>query len=756
MPVRPLGTPTNTLRTVLAEASPATNQLRESAWSLAAVARRTDVRLGLLWLALGGGLAILTTRVVDWYVMTDELLYERLAIGVVHQGSLLPHIHGELIGNINQLYPLLLAPLFHGTLVPPALHQAHVLNAFVMSSASIPAFLLAWRVTRSTRLSYLVAVLSVCIPWIALSSFLMTEVVAYPAFLWAVLALHHAAVSPSLRADLVMVLALGVAALARTQFSVLLVVVPVALFIHQLAFTRTRSPLRRAGVAARELALAHRQLAIAYAAFAVAAGVLLLGHWLSGALGTYSVTAKGDLVPSGMGRSLLEHLAPLGLGLGILPFVLGVAWLLSAVVGSRIREQQAFASIATVTLVALLLEVTSYDLRFGQGRLHDRYLFYVVPLVLIAFAALVRDGHSSPWSLFVSSALLAAAFAVVPVVRYGKLNVDSPVAALNGTLLSLGGSVNGARLLLVFTTIAAVLLLVLVSRLGRRRQLVAALLAIGCLAIPAQAALAFTRLLTVDGTSGRPITLDQGVVFDWIDRKLGPGAKATMVPYPILYGNYWENVAYWWNVEFWNASVQRAATYESAFSGTPETFPKIELSFDRSTGRANASPSAYSVEGISETRFHLAGKQLGEDRGIELIQNAQPWRADWLAFDLYRDGWTIPRVVGTIRVFAAPGQTGPMARFLTISVRGPQDLAARGFHVASNAADWRGKADEKGVSNQIAVCVPPHGFADVHVSTRRFSPIYGDPRSEESFVSYARSGGVLVTQIALADETRPC
>jgi hypothetical protein len=31
--------------------------------------------------------------------------------------------------------------------------------------------------------------------------------------------------------------------------------------------------------------------------------------------------------------------------------------------------------------------------------------------------------------------------------------------------------------------------------------------------------------------------------------------------------------------------------------------------------------------------------------------------------------------------------------------------------------------------------------------------IYGDPKSEETFVSYARSGGVRVTGIALADET---
>ena len=131
---------------------------------------------------------MLTTRVADWYVMTDELLYERLALSVTQLHSPLPHVHGELIGNINQLYPLLLAPLLAGRLVPHGLHDAHVLNALVMSSACIPAALLARRVTGSTRLAYVVGVLTVCMPWIALSSFLMTESVAYPAFAWALLA----------------------------------------------------------------------------------------------------------------------------------------------------------------------------------------------------------------------------------------------------------------------------------------------------------------------------------------------------------------------------------------------------------------------------------------------------------------------------------------------------------------------------------------------------------------------------------------
>jgi len=724
--------------------------------SVLAVTQRIELPLVALWLALAGGLAAITSQVADWYVMTDELLYERLAISIASLSSPLPYIHGELIGNVNQLYPLLLAPLFHDRLVPPALHDAHVLNAFVMSSVCLPTFLLARDVTGSKRLSYVVASLSVCIPWIPLSSMLMTEVAAYPAFVWAVLAVYRAAVSPRPRNDVVMVVALALATLARTQFLVLFIVVPVAFYLHELAYTQSRSPLSRVRVAGRKVVEAHRPLAGAFAVLVIAVVVLLAVGRLSSALGTYSVTAEGNILPNGMGRSLLEHLAPLGLGLGILPFVLGVAWLFATFVRPRAREEHAFAVISIVTFAALLVEVTSYDLRFGQGRLHDRYLFYVVPLVLISFAAMLRSELRPQGSLLVSAGLLAFAFSFVPVVRYEKFNVDSPVAVLNGSLLDAGGSVNGARVLLVLALLVFILLFLLGKIFLRRAQLVFVVVLLGGVLISAETGLAFDRLLTVDGTSGRPITLDQGVVFDWIDRKVGPGTRVTMVPYPFLYGNYWENVAYWWNVEFWNGSVQRAAVYEGAFTGTPETFPTTELTFDRATGRANVSPSRYAVQGIAETRFRLAGTDLGEDRGVALIAADKPWRAEWVAYDLYRDGWTIPKVVGRIRVFAPPGQTAPTRRFLTISVRAPDDVPPRPFRIVSNTSNWAADAGEQPMSQQISVCVPARGFADVQIHASRYSPIYGDPRSERSFVSYARSGGVLVTGIALADETGPC
>jgi hypothetical protein len=229
-----------------------------------------------------------------------------------------------------------------------------------------------------------------------------------------------------------------------------------------------------------------------------------------------------------------------------------------------------------------------------------------------------------------------------------------------------------------------------------------------------------------------------------------------MVPYPLLYGNYWENVAYWWNVEFWNASVRRAVLFDGAFTGTPETFPTTTLNFDPTNGRANVSPSDYVAQAVAETRFGLAGKVVGEDRGVDLIRADRPWRAQWLTFDLYRDGWTVPRVDGTIRIFATPNQTAPERRYVTVSVRAPNDVPPRQFAMRSNAASWTARVDANPISNQMAVCVPPHGYGDIHLTAPRYSPIYGDPRSEASFVSYARSGGVLVTGIALADERSPC
>jgi hypothetical protein len=513
------------------------------------------------------------------------------------------------------------------------------------------------------------------------------------------------------------------------------VVVPITLLVNSFA---PRTILAR-----------HRLLAVVYSVFAVGLLVLFGLGRLSDVLGTYSVTAEGNLVPSDMPRSLLEHLAPLGLGLGIVPFILAFAWLLTAGANGRTRDERAFASVALVTLVVLLLEVTSYDLRFGAGRLHDRYLFYGAPLLLIACAAACLEQRLRRWTVITAGALLALAFSLLSIVSYEKFNVDSPVAFVNESLLRLGSARAGQLVLAALAILATVLVLA-----GRR--VVLALVAVAVAGTVAQTAGAFTRLLTHDGTSGRPITLDQSAVFDWLDRKAGAGAEVTMIPYPLLPGTYWENVSYWWNVEFWNKSVRRAIVYQDAFTGTPGTFPTTTLAFDGSTGRASISPSGLVATAVAESRFHLAGKTLQQDRGVALMRPDRPWRADWIALDMYRDGWTVPKVTGRIRVFSVPGQTSRQRRYVTISSQAPRDTDKRSLVISSNAGAWRETATNDLSSVQVSVCVPATGFADIRVDAPRYSPIYGDPRSEASFVSYARSGGVLLRGIALADELGAC
>jgi hypothetical protein len=97
-----------------------------------------------------------------------------------------------------------------------------------------------------------------------------------------------------------------------------------------------------------------------------------------------------------------------------------------------------------------------------------------------------------------------------------------------------------------------------------------------------------------------------------------------------------------------------------------------------------------------------------------------------------------------------------VTRSLTVQVRAPIDISQRPFHVA-----WRqGKldADANGQSNtmeQLNVCVPSRGYADVRVST----PQVSDVGPDQSVLEPApfRRGGILLADISLADEIgRPC
>lgn len=688
-----------------------------------------------LWLGLGFALSLATRRVADWFVMTDELLYERLAMSVARTHSLLPRVHTEVIPNVNQLYPLVIAPTFRHGAVLHGFHEAHVLNAFVMTSTLFPVYVLARRVTRSRWLPFVVAIASVAVPWLTLSSFLLSEVAAYPAFALALLALQATVAKPSARHDVLAAAAIVLAILARTQFYGLALALAAAIVIRGLVEGKVREAVR-----------AHLTLVVLYAVGALLAlAALSTGHHV---LGTYSQTATGNPLPAHIVDSAPSHVAIVALAGGLLPFLVGGAWIAANLARSETTERHAFAWVAVATIVTLAVEVASFDLRFGGGIVRDRYLFYLTPVILVAFAAGLTASRTPRWSLAAPIVVLVIGFWRTPLPTFEKLNADTPASVLNDWLIGELHGVGNTRVFLVLAALVLAAAFVEATILLPRTAVAVGASVLLLVALPAETAYAFKRLFAVDGTSGLPITLDQSIVFGWVDREITTGSEAVMVPYPVVRGDYWANAGFWWDLEFWNKSVDREAAPPNQFSVTPPgSFPKIDPRFDPRTGRASFDVDSYVAQAQSDVRFHIAGRFLAAQRGISIIFPDRPWRADWVSYGLYPDGWTRPGVTARFRIFPEPHQQRPLLRTLHLTLQAP-GLETRPVMLASRdgAADARVSGSPQQLS--ASVCVPAHAPADLKLTAVGSSQVEGDP-STTITVAQPRSAGVLVAQAVL-------
>ncbi|HUZ82692.1 MAG TPA: hypothetical protein VMU73_10660, partial [Gaiellaceae bacterium] len=524
---------------------------------------------------------------------------------------------------------------------------------------------------------------------------------------------------PSARHDLLALAAVGVAVVARAQLGVLAVALAVAVVAHG----RARG---------------HRVLVAGYSLGALALLILVVAG--RNPLGTYATTARGNPLPLAVFPSLLAHLASVGLGIGLLPFILGGAWLVAR------ARRDAFATLAVTAIVLLTVEVTSYDIRFGGGLVRDRYVFYLAPVFAIAFAAALHACPHPRW-LVAPVALLAVGLALEPLPIFGKLSVDTPVSVFDNYLRASLGGLTGARIFLAAAAVISGVLVLEARALLTRRAFVVTVAVIVLAGSTSATAYTFERLFAVDGTAGRPLTTDPGQVQSWVDRAVGAGAQVTAVPFPTNVGEYWSNAAYWWDVEFWNKSVKLVAGVPGEFEWTPSTFPKLALRFDEH-GAASVSPAGYVMQAVGDTRFHIAGTVVLNNRNVFLVRPGRPWHADWSTSGLYEDGWTRPGVTAHVHVYPYPGQHGSVTRSLTVSVFAPAGVATRTFTLGTAAA----AAGPNEVSQKISVCVAPARPTSVALTVDGASPI---PRDAGSVVALPRAGGVQISRIYVSGSVTP-
>ena len=227
-----------------------------------------------------------------------------------------------------------------------AFYVAHTVYALVLASAAVPGYLLARELRLGWFAAYLVAALTVAVPWMAIAGQVMTDVVAYPVFAWATLAMLRALHAPSARRDILALAAIAVAFFARTQFVALGPILLLATVVYEPLLSvaaRGAHGLRRA------VAEGLRRSFIRHQVLWFASGLALIGALVAGLMGSshsvygnYVTALTGDLLPAGTLSAGVEQLDAIVLGTGILPFALAAVWSLATL--ARPATQSALPS----------------------------------------------------------------------------------------------------------------------------------------------------------------------------------------------------------------------------------------------------------------------------------------------------------------------------------------------------------------------------------------------------------------------------
>jgi hypothetical protein len=674
-------------------------------------------------------LAALASRVGDWAVMTDELLYERLAIAIAEPG--LPRLRGELVNVYALLYPALLAPVFAIVNMPDAIVAAHGWNGVLFASAAVPAWLLARSLGLAPAARLCAAIFAVVVPWSVTAGYLMTENAAYAASLWAAFAAHRAAVMPSDRSYGFALAAVALAALARPQLAILAAALVAAALTVEL---RMRRGLR-----------AHRVLAAVAALALLALLVLAAIGSLGSALGSYAPTVEeGAIVSRSALRLAFVHVDVLAVAIAIVPLLVGGGWALEALVWRAPRiELHAFAAFIVVALGLLALQVGSFVDRFALGLdIKDRYLFYVAPLLFIATAAAFDDPRPR------IAGILAVTSAFVLTVGWERfepvagVNIDSPASVTHELLTRvLGDPSTWLAVVAGVLAVAAILAL----RAAPRAPVAIGVLAATIVVCALESAYAWDRLLDSSGPSARPVQQSPPPTLAWVDAATpDDGRLVGMLPSSV--GQEWfASAIAWWDVEFWNMRVQRAFLVGERFTYVPGPFAHARLRVDYGSGRIDGPLTDYLVRTTLDTRFAPAGEVVLDGRDYQLVRVARPARAAWATRGIDADGWTRPGRDAIVRFYG----DGEIA--VAVTINAPDVTEPRGYDLGGGQIGVLASSERKDLA--FTVCAAGHVDVGVRVlgssSVREIPP--GPPYSEQF-----REVGIRLSHIRATPTARPC
>ncbi|MFL5953767.1 MAG: hypothetical protein ACJ76I_06640 [Gaiellaceae bacterium] len=538
-------------------------------------------------------------------VFNDEATYAQLARRLADG-----HLQGwvdVLRSGYSITYPLLIAPVFAATNGLPASYAAaKVVNAAVFATAVAPSYLLARRILPQ-RWALGVAAATIFGPQVIYSTLIMTENVFLPIFLWTCLAAVRMIELPTARRQSTAVGMILLAVVTRLQAVAL---VPGLVIAVTVAITCGRGGTVRDRLRPYVPAI----LVFALMPSLFVALQALRGRSITSLLGAYRVLA-GGYSPWETIKWTVLNLADFDLLLGVVFFAVVPIAVRLALRGRDARpETRAIAAVFVGFGSTMLLMVGAFSgTSPGGHRVHDRYLFYLVPLALMVGLWAIRTGGVRGRGLVLGAGLAGVLPALLP---YGHVKEQAAVDSL--ALLPWQNQVIDDH----FAPVIIPLALVVAGGLVLLRRSVAAY---GIATLAVVLFFGFTSARAHSRWNGRYDTGSAGA--NWIDAAVGPSAHVAgiHVEVPCRYVSRERRWYSLWRAAFFNRSVKLAY-----FVGHPLPLDKVSSRLVISpAGRATSNGRALTPTYVLVERgVSVKGEVVAREKvqGLALVRVQAPLR----------------------------------------------------------------------------------------------------------------------------------
>ena len=315
----------------------------------------------------------------------DELYYMKAGVSVAQGHGL--QFEGQSWG-YGPLFPLLIGGFVKLTSSQETAYElVKVANAAFFALAAVPIYLVSRRLLPPWP-SVAVVALSALIPSSMYASVSMTESAGYLIACWSIYTILRVLENPTAGRQFAALAVLAVAIATRPQF--------VALFggyLAGLSLLAALSPRLRAS-----LSVLWPTVLGVLAGLAWFARPVLLGHGAEEALGSYSSLVQ-SYDPLQVAKWFVYHVGELALYVGVVPVVVApivvALWWRRARDGSE-PDAAILALFVAQNVVGIGLVAAFASTSAGLGILYDRYLFYLVPLWLLALVVWLREGMPKP------------------------------------------------------------------------------------------------------------------------------------------------------------------------------------------------------------------------------------------------------------------------------------------------------------------------------------------------------------------------